>query len=79
MNIFAIVTHIEDVTTALNDIQSGIKDVVQGKATEADAEKIGVDLVKLITDGFIAIPGMNAGQVQEVITSFINAMKSLKL
>jgi hypothetical protein len=72
--LFQILTHLGGIITTLKDIEQAIQDVVQGKASAADAQKVLQDLENLVSSSLISIPGVTSDQLAKIIADLQKAI-----
>lgn len=69
-----IMMHLGEIIQALKDLEHAVVDVVQGKASSADAEKVLSDLQALVSSGLISIPGISDSQIVAALASLKSAV-----
>ena len=78
MNVLTLVMHIGAVLKAGRDMESTIGDLLAKKNIKADIADELADVVDLIADSVIAVPGVEAGDLENAVRSVIDFLDAKK-
>lgn len=73
-NILKIVLHIGTLIRTVKDVEHAIADAVKGDFKKEDVSAIISDILQLVQDGIITIPGMSSEDIEKALHDLIEAI-----